>query len=132
MRSLQPAPYGSLLARNLRAARAAANLSQSDVGERMRNLGFKAWLRSTMSLAEQGKRRVNAEELLGLALVLETSVVRLATPPEETPWIELPAGGLVHGVAIRATGDVQWDGNTPKFMREVGVGSRMVPDEEDG
>jgi transcriptional regulator with XRE-family HTH domain len=137
MRSLQPVPYASQLASNLRAARGAANLSQSDVGERMRALGFTAWLRSTVSLAEQGKRRVTAEELLGLALVLETSMVRLAAPPEERPWIELPVGppAIVHGaVAVKGTGEVQWTGNTPKYMREPGVGSWMVdaPDEEDG
>jgi len=121
MRSLRPVPYGSLLASNLRAARAAANLSQSDLGERMRALGFSAWLRSTVSLAEQGKRRVTAEELLGLALATGTSMVRLAAPPEETPWVELPAGppAIVHGaVAVRGTGEVQWTGNTPVFMRE--------------
>jgi transcriptional regulator with XRE-family HTH domain len=137
MRSLRPVPYGSLLASNLRAARAAANLSQSDVGERMRLLGFTAWLRSTVSLAEQDKRRVTAEELLGLALVLETSMVRLVVPPEETPWIELPAGppAIVHGaVAVKGTGEVQWTGNTPKYMRDPGTGSWMAgnPDEEDG
>jgi hypothetical protein len=93
MRSLRPVPYGSLLASNLRAARAAANLSQSDVGERMRLLGFTAWLRSTVSLAEQDKRRV-----------------------------------------VKGTGEVQWTGNTPKYMREPGTGSWMAgnPDEEDG
>ena len=128
MRSLRPVPYGDLLARNLRAARAAVNLSQRDVGERMRNLGFSAWLRSTMSLAEQGKRRVTAEELLALALVLETSMVRLAAPPEETPWIELPAGGFVHGTAVRGAGEVQWTGNTPKFVRDPGVGSAWMGD----
>jgi transcriptional regulator with XRE-family HTH domain len=131
MRSLRPVPYASLLASNLRAARAAANLSQSDVGERMRALGFTAWLRSTVSLAEQGKRRVIAEELFGLALVCETSMLRLVAPPEETPWVELPAGppAIVHGaVAVRGTGEVQWDGNTPKFPRQIGTGAAWMED----
>lgn len=134
MRSLQPVPYASVLASNLRAGRAAANLSQADVGERMQALGFRAWLRSTVSLAEQGKRRVTAEELLGLALALGTSMVRLVTPPDETPWVELPAGSpaVVHGaVAVKGTGEVQWAGNSPRFMREIGTGTWMGPADDD-
>jgi 8-oxo-dGTP diphosphatase len=118
MRSLQPVPYASVLPRNLRAARAAANLSQADVGERMQALGFRAWLRSTVSLAEQGKRRVTAEELLGLALAFGTSMVRLAEPSEETPWVELPAGGVIHRGAVRGAGAIGWEGNKPVFMAE--------------
>jgi transcriptional regulator with XRE-family HTH domain len=121
MRSLQPVPYGSLLARNLRAARAAANLSQNDVGERMQALGFGAWLRSTVSLAEQGKRRVTAEELLGLSLVVGTSMVRLAEPHEESPWIELPCGKPVHRSAVRGAGEVQWAG-TSRFSCGMSAG----------
>ncbi|HEY5360299.1 MAG TPA: hypothetical protein VIJ82_21875 [Streptosporangiaceae bacterium] len=123
---MQPVKYASLLARNIRAARAAANLSQTDVSARMQSLGFAAWLRSTVSLAEQGKRRVTAEELLGLALVLETSMVRLAVPAEESPWIELPAGGVIHGSGVRGPGEIRWAGNVPSFMREAAAWTDSV------
>jgi 8-oxo-dGTP pyrophosphatase MutT (NUDIX family)/transcriptional regulator with XRE-family HTH domain len=129
MRSLQPVPYASVLPRNLRAARAAANLSQADVGERMQALGFRAWLRSTVSLAEQGKRRVTAEELLGLALAFGTSMVRLAEPSDETPWVELPAGGVIHRGAVRGMGAIGWDGNKPIYMAEQ---ARMGPADDGG
>ncbi len=136
MRSLQPVPYGSLLARNLRAARAAANLSQSDVGERMRNLGFTAWMRSTVSLAEQGKRRVTAEEVFALSYVLETTMIRLVIGPfDGDEWITFPAGSGVDVMSVAGSargsrdGAVRWDGNTPVFMAEQ---VRMAPADDGG
>ena len=122
MRSQQRVPYGSLLARNLRAARAAANLSQSDVGERMRNLGFTAWMRSTVSLAEQGKRRVTAEEVFALSYVLETTILRLVIGTfDGDEWITFPAGSGVDVISVAGSargsrdGAVRWDGNSPVF-----------------
>lgn len=63
--------------RNLRAARAAAQLKQDDVAERMRELGFAAWRHSTVSLTERGQRRITVDELLGLAVAFEVSVQSL-------------------------------------------------------
>ena len=48
-----PDTYADLLAKNLRAARASADLSQADVAERMRALGFRSWLSQTMSASER-------------------------------------------------------------------------------
>lgn len=135
MRSLQPVPYSSLLARNLRAARAAANLSQNDVGERMRKLGFTAWMRSTVSLAEQGKRRVTAEEVFALSYVLETTIIRLVIGPfDGDEWITFPAGTGVDVMSVAGSargsrdGAVRWDGNTPVFRAAQAL---MVPGEPD-
>jgi transcriptional regulator with XRE-family HTH domain len=120
----QPIAYGSLLARNLRAARAAANLSQEDVGERMRDLGFSSWVRSTMSLAEQGKRRVTAEELIGLMVVFEVDLTALAYPPSENQFVALPGGQEVmlpaarYGVLVHPAGSV-WDGNRSLLTRKA-------------
>jgi transcriptional regulator with XRE-family HTH domain len=112
----QSIAYGSLVARNLRAARAAANLSQEDVGERMRDLGFTSWARSTMSLAEQGKRRVTAEELAGLAVVFEVDLTSLAYPPGDGQPVSLPGGQEIVFPAARfgMVGNPArsvWDGN---------------------
>jgi transcriptional regulator with XRE-family HTH domain len=112
----QAIPYGSLVARNLRAARAAANLSQADVGERMQALGFTSWARSTMSLAEQGKRRVTIEELAGLTVVFEVDLTVLAYPPGDGQPVSLPGGQEImlpaarYDVSVHPSGSV-WDGN---------------------
>jgi transcriptional regulator with XRE-family HTH domain len=122
MRSPQPVSYGSLLARNLRVARAAANLSQNDVGERMRNLGFTAWQRSTVSLAEQGKRRLIAEEVFALAYALDTTIARLVRPTEDDQRIAFPSGRAVEASSVTGSargardGAIRWDGNTPVFF----------------
>src|SRR5262245_34322271 len=72
--------FEDLLARNLRAYRAAANLSQAQISRRMQALGFMSWQRSTMSLVEQGKRKLTAAELVGLALVLNVKPERQMYP----------------------------------------------------
>jgi len=72
--------YSHALAANIRAARARLNVSQDDIGQRMRWLGFGAWIRQTIGSIEQGHREVRADEVFGLAMALETTVVRLMTP----------------------------------------------------
>jgi hypothetical protein len=117
---MMPTAYASVLARNLRAARSATEprLSQADVGERMRALGFTSWLRSTMSTVENGKRRVTSEEVAGLALALGTTVSRLMTsvPPAEdgSEYVSLPSGFVFPGRRLSFNdGSVRWDGNKP-------------------
>jgi transcriptional regulator with XRE-family HTH domain len=115
--------YASVLARNLRAARAAAELSQAQVSRRMKALGFSAWVGSTVSLVERGKRTLTAEEIFALSFALETTLARLVTPAADSPdWITFPAGQGVHvravvgsarGVRADAVG---WDGDEPVFM----------------
>lgn len=92
---MPPVSYRSVLARNLRVARAAADLSQAEVADGMRRLGFDTWLSQTTSSAERGKRRVNAEETLALAFVLGTSVVRLLSPTEDDDEVSFPSGEAV-------------------------------------
>jgi transcriptional regulator with XRE-family HTH domain len=136
----QSIAYGDLLARNLRAARAAANLSQTDVGERMGNLGFTAWMRSTVSLAEQGKRRVTAEEVFALSYVLETTILRLVIGPTDgDERITFPAGTAVDAMSVIGSargsrdGAVRWDGNSPVFRAAaVDLMSPQRSDSPDG
>jgi transcriptional regulator with XRE-family HTH domain len=67
-----PGTCRETIASNLRAYRARRRISQRDVAQQMQALGFTAWQGPTVSLAENGQRRVTAEELMGLARVLET------------------------------------------------------------
>ena len=85
----------------------------------MRALGFTSWLRQTMSTVEKGRRRVTAEEILALALVLGTDVTMLMLPPRAEK-VMLPGGQVVElqgaGLPPRIwTRDRWWDGNRPKF-----------------
>jgi transcriptional regulator with XRE-family HTH domain len=121
-RCMPPTPYADVLRRNFRAARAAADLSQADVGERMRSLGHASWLRQTMSTVEKGKRRITAEEVFALAYALDTSIARLIRPTEEDGWISFPSGMAVHITSVvglaRGVNDtaIRWNGNKPESM----------------
>jgi 8-oxo-dGTP pyrophosphatase MutT (NUDIX family) len=118
-----PPTYATALADNLFASRATARLSQADVSERMHSLGFGAWQRSTMSLVERAQRRVTAEEVAGLALVLQTTVARLVTPADErkTQVVELPSGHRVpRSRFLFDDGSVEWRGNVPVFPAASG------------
>jgi hypothetical protein len=127
-----PDTYANLLARNLRAARAATQpkLSQADAAERMRALGFPSWLGQTVSACERGKRRITAVEILGLCAALECPPAALWLPVHGTgtPDIALPGGQLVrlsreaHEITLltasRPDGTSAphaWDGNAPKL-----------------
>ena len=88
------ATYPALIARNVRAARAAAYISQDDLAVRMQNLGFTEWRRQTVSNTERGKRRLTCEEALGLMVSLETSLEAVLWPPEGQDVL-LPGGQSV-------------------------------------
>lgn len=116
---MAPTTYAEVLARNVRAARSRIDLGQDAVAARMRALGFSAWLRQTVGSTERGRRRPTAEEILGLAFALETTVQRLLTPIGEDKWVELPSGMSVDVNAVvrlvdgSNDGAIEWYGNTP-------------------
>lgn len=111
---MAPTTYSDVLAQNIRAARSRTDLGQEAVAERMRHLGFTAWIRQTVGSTERGRRRPTAEEMLGLAICLETSVQRLMTPLWEDKWVELPSGEAlrVGAVVSLVTGEQRGDLNT--------------------
>jgi len=84
-------PYSELIARNLRAARAAAKLTQDDVAERMNALGF-TWWAQTVSRVENNHREVTVAEILGLAVALETGITGLMHPAADWQHVTLPDG----------------------------------------
>jgi transcriptional regulator with XRE-family HTH domain len=114
--------YGEVLGRNISAARGRRQLSQGAVAQRMRALGF-PWKQQTVTSVEKNKRRVTAEEVLGLALSLEISMAALITADSDHDgFIELPNGFKLGAISVerlagRGVNDhtVQWPdgGNTP-------------------
>jgi hypothetical protein len=118
---MAPTTYADVLAKNIRAARCRADISQEALAARMRALGYKEWLYQTVGKVERGKRRVTAEEIRGLAWSLETSVAALMKPTEDDRFIEFPSGAALAVVSDRRSvdgandGAVRWSGNEPVF-----------------
>jgi transcriptional regulator with XRE-family HTH domain len=120
--------YHEVLARKAKAARLRAELGQDEVAARMRSLGFEEWRFQTVGNVERGKRRLTAEELLGLALALGTTLQYLLEPSEDDgrdDFVALPSGetvssdfvtSLVYGVKA---GAVTWTDNKPDFGPET-------------
>jgi transcriptional regulator with XRE-family HTH domain len=89
--------YTETLAANITRARAGRRLSQEQVAGAMRELGF-GWVRQTVTEAERNRRRIAAEELLGLSIVLKTELTMLVYPsPDDAPFgtVKLPNGKLI-------------------------------------
>lgn len=113
--------YAEVLARNVRAARARKGLDQEPVAARMRALGFTAWRRQTVAGVEKNTRRLTVEEVLGLALALETRLIYLLEPEPEDDPISLPSGASMLFLTVHALiwggseYSVSWDGDTPSF-----------------
>lgn len=89
---MAPDTYREILARNIRAARSRIGIGQEDVAVRMRALGYQAWIRQTVGATERGRRRPTAEEILGLAACLGTTVQYLMSPLLQDGPVELPSG----------------------------------------
>jgi transcriptional regulator with XRE-family HTH domain len=69
--------YAEMIRSNIRAERARKRLDQADITAGMRTLGFANWHRGILGKIERGERRLLAEELLGLADVLDIPAERL-------------------------------------------------------
>lgn len=122
---MAPDTYGEVLARNIRAARSRVDIGQENLAARMRFLGFSAWIRQTVGATERGRRRPTAEEIVGLAIALETPAWRLMSPDEDDKPVDLQPEGLkdvpaayLRGLVIRGkeTHRVVWDGDKPAFV----------------
>ena len=61
------------IAANIRAERARRRLSQRQVADAMRHLGYDNWHQQTVGAVERGERYVQADELIALAEVLDTA-----------------------------------------------------------
>lgn len=118
--------YAQALAAKIEQARAELRLSQRGLGKRMKALGF-GWRQQVVAAVESGERRLLAEELLGLALALETTIQDLLSLSEgdwEKP-VALPSGetvspdfvtSLAWGMDRKA---VRWIQDEPEFGPEA-------------
>lgn len=114
--------YGRVVARNVRAIRnRIPDLKQSDLAERMRDLGFDTWHSQTVGTVERGERRLIADEAYGLALALGTTVVALLSPTKDDLAVSVPSGRSLPAVAAASVVSaanyrwVTWDGNKAVF-----------------
>jgi transcriptional regulator with XRE-family HTH domain len=116
--------YGKVLGRNISAARGRLQLSQAAIARRMKVIGFE-WHQQTAGAIEKGTRRVTAEEIFGLSVVLRTSIAALMAPADEDPVVELPSGDKVSAELVRLSArgdvagksrwDVRWKDDEPLF-----------------
>ncbi|MGO8960921.1 MAG: hypothetical protein ACLQFR_26650 [Streptosporangiaceae bacterium] len=103
--------YDVYVGRKAQTARSLADLSEEEVAERMRHLGYASWVTQTVRDAENGQYRMLAAEVLGLSLALEVSVTDLVQPTGGGQWIvRLPIGKKV---PLRGFVPIGWDANTP-------------------
>jgi transcriptional regulator with XRE-family HTH domain len=94
-----------LLAANVRAARARCGITQASLARRMTRLGW-TWHSQTVSQVEQNQRRLYADEVLGLALALETLPMTLMSPPPGGPPVMTPNGTVIDpGVLASGSGE---------------------------
>ena len=79
----------AVLGRNVAAVRARRDMSQQELSDRMRVLGWPGWFRQVVGKAERGSRQLTVPELIGLAVALETTVTRLLEPQPEDGHVML-------------------------------------------
>ena len=148
---MAPDTYREILARNIRAARSRIGIGQEDLAVRMRALGYQAWIRQTVGATERARRRPTAEEVLGLAACLGTSVQHLMSPLLQDGPVELPSGmplavgqvrSLVFGLeslednprsSVRGVRDlrgIRWEENAPVLVGVEHVATRPISVEE--
>jgi transcriptional regulator with XRE-family HTH domain len=124
MPAQEPQTYGSLIGREISAARGRLQLSQTSVAVRMRSLGFD-WHQQTVASVEKGKRRVTAEELLFLSYALQTTVAALERPADDGLVISVPSGGYIAVASVQRSvagvrdDAIQWKGNDPVFAEAL-------------
>ena len=95
---------------NLRAARARCGLTQENVATRMNMLGHH-WYKQTVGLVERDQRPLLADELMALALVLETTPELLYLPPADVQSVRF-GGYVIPARRLSAVDDsVTWDGD---------------------
>lgn len=121
-RVTMPQSYRDILAGNVAAERARTRLRQESLAQRMRALGWKTWRKQTVSDVEAGKRAIQGDEVLGLALSLQTTVPALMALPFDAAAVALPSGELVAAARITANiGTVEWEGDSPKLTPPAGA-----------
>jgi transcriptional regulator with XRE-family HTH domain len=78
-----------VIGRNVRAAREHRGLTAEAFAERVGEILGSTWPRQTVYLLEAGGRRLAAEEVVAIAIVLDVSIADLFTPPAEVDRLEV-------------------------------------------
>lgn len=100
-RSIPEGPAGAVLRANLRRIRLGQGLSYAALSERMRMSG-RALPPLSLSRIETGRRRVDLDDVMALAVALGVTVVDLVVPGSlepEAPWWATPAVSVPAGAA---------------------------------
>lgn len=83
-----PGPTTRYVIANVKRLRAEQNLSQADLSRRMSEVG-RPILPTGLHRLENGRRRIDVDDLIGLALALGVSPVTLLLPPIAEGEVEL-------------------------------------------
>src|SRR5262245_50531262 len=89
-----------VVGQRIRAAREAKGLSQASVGLQLQEPLGKPWPGQQIYLAEVGKRRLAAAEILAFSTVLQIPIGRMFTPDDLNEPIEFPSGMEADAVAL--------------------------------
>jgi transcriptional regulator with XRE-family HTH domain len=83
-RAYEPAPGtrfpSGVLGDNVRLLRRSNDMTQEELAQWMKRLGFYGWSRVSVAKIEKGTRATSVDELFALALVLKTYVAKLLDP----------------------------------------------------
>lgn len=108
------ASYATILARNIRAARARCGITQTELAQRMSVFGY-TWRYQTIGVLESGRQTLYAKDLLALAVCLETTLAGLvAASPEDVEvdigggW-DIPATSVMNSAYGRPDIRQRWD-----------------------
>jgi transcriptional regulator with XRE-family HTH domain len=93
-RKIDLGPFADILRANLSARRHALGLTAQEVSDRTRH-AVRPVGRSAVSEVERGARRVDVDDLVALAVALETSPIDLLTPPTTASEIQLGQDDLL-------------------------------------
>jgi 8-oxo-dGTP pyrophosphatase MutT (NUDIX family) len=106
-----PVQIAEMARQNIRAQRARLGRTQASVSKRMNQLGF-SWYPQTVGLVERNQRPLYADELVALALCLDTTPDVLYGPPGDVSSVmfgdkQVPAQRL-----WIIDDSIRWDGDT--------------------
>ena len=65
------------------------HMTAEEFGQRIGEYFGKPWPRQTVYMMEQGRRRLAAEEVVAIALILDVSIADLFTPPAEIDRVQV-------------------------------------------
>ena len=78
-----------VIGENVKAAREARGMTAEAFAERVGEILGSTWPRQTVYLLEAGGRRLAAEEVVAIAIVLDVSIADLFTPSAEVDTVQV-------------------------------------------